>query len=183
MRPRRRGVSVLFPSRSYLIPFPFVYLFHRSLPHLIAQSKQLLALFERLWTKIHQNKCRDVSRRRNVTQGEMKKGNKRYTKRMSLPLSVRTVRTVFFYALHTWIQTHNPHISETQLCFKEFISLKAWEEIRYFFSGLLKKTYNPVRPEGFQSFLGKKKYIISIFFFCLSARLFLHIHVCLTINY
>lgn len=115
----------------------------------------------------------------------MKKGNKRYTKRMSLPLSVRTVRTVFFfYALHTCIQTHNPRISETQLCFKEFISLKAREERRYFFSGLLKKTYNPVRPEGFQSFLGKEKYIIPIFFsLCLSARLFLHIHVCLTINY
>lgn len=135
--PRRCGVSVLFAFQILLNSLPCVYLFHRSLPHLIAQSKQLLALFELLWTKIHLNKCRDVSRRRNVTEGEMKKGNKRYTKRMSLPLSVRTVSTVFFffYALHTCIQTHNPRISETQLCFKEFISLKAREERRYFSVG------------------------------------------------
>lgn len=100
--PRTRVSSSLRSFRSFafqilLNSLPCVYLFHRSLPHLIAQSKQLLALFELLWTKIHLNKCRDVSRRRNVTEGEMKKGNKRYTKRMSLPLSVRTVSTVFFF--------------------------------------------------------------------------------------
>lgn len=82
-----------------------VCLFRRSLPHLIAQSKQLLALFEILWTKINLNKCRDLSRYRNVMrvrEEQMKKGNKRYTKRMSLPLNITTVFLCLF-CTHSYI--------------------------------------------------------------------------------
>lgn len=76
-----------------------------------------------------------------VMEEQMKKGNKRYTKRMSLLLSVRIAPSVFSCsALH--IQAHNyicPHISETELCFNEIISLRQRGN-RVFSSGLLKKT-------------------------------------------
>ena len=49
-----------------------LFLFPGSHPHFIAQSKQLLALFEILWTKINLNKCRDCSCYRNVMR--MSKG-------------------------------------------------------------------------------------------------------------
>lgn len=86
-----------------------VYLSQRSLPHLIGQSKQLLALFEELWAKINLNKREDLGCYRNIKRvraERMKEGNKRRsTQRMSLLLNVRKAVSVFLSASLTYIRS------------------------------------------------------------------------------
>lgn len=90
-----------FPLTLFLCPY--------SLPHIIAQSKQLLALFEILSTKINLNKCKDLGRQRKknimrVMEEQMEKGNKRETKRMSVQLSIRIALShcLFLLCTHTY---------------------------------------------------------------------------------
>lgn len=93
---------------------------------LLLRANNYLPCFRCSGLKINLNKRRDLSRYRNVIrvmEEQMKKTNKRYTKRMSPPLS----RTDICLA-RAHRNTHRrvcPCFSETEPCFKEILSLKA----------------------------------------------------------